>query len=76
MPRLRVQPRGAGLVRNLHLGTEAHQVVDGTLIGRTDVGRGDDAQASATGDQIANAVFDEPYALHLDECTQQVDRFG
>jgi hypothetical protein len=76
-PGLGVQAGRAGLVADPDLrAVAAHQLVDGALLGRLHVGRGDDAERDAAVAQRRQLVGQHADAVPADERAQQVDAVG
>ena len=71
-PRLRVQPRHPGLVRDAHLGPELRQPVDRPPLARPDVRRGDHPQPSTPAQQPRQVLLDHPHPVPLHERAQQI----
>lgn len=75
-PRLRVQARHVGLIRDLDLGAEFDQMLDGASFRGAGVGRRDHAQPSAAFDECAQFRCDQAQPAPPDESNNQIDAVG
>lgn len=72
-PGLGVQPRGPGLVGDLHLGAEFDELVDGALVGGADVRGGDDTEATTAPSHVRDPLLQDAESLPFDEGAEQID---